>query len=181
VGCLTGPWHRSRTGIVISVARRMRVPEALQTPSRRPDRRRDDSIQIFHCGLYPTREAGLPQVVRRLWDRRAYGVSAFADLQQNVLRPQLVTFDDWRSDTWVRYANEVYRGFDCGTRRCGTLVSDRNPWGHWTSRRPTPGSMPGLRPCAPPTVGIFTVSASAVRISRIRRERLKPGARKPAA
>jgi hypothetical protein len=80
---------------------------------------------------------GYRRVVRRLWDQE--GHTEFlrsADLQQNVLRPQLVTFDDWRNDTWGRYANEVYRGFDCGTRRCGTLVSNRNPWGHWDKTAP---------------------------------------------
>jgi len=43
---------------------------------------------------------GYRRVVRRLWDQE--GHTEFlrsADLQQNVLRPQLVTFDDWRSDT----------------------------------------------------------------------------------
>lgn len=53
------------------------------------------------------------------------------DSQRNVLRPWLVTFQDWASDTWLRYADEVYRGFPCGDRQCGTLASFRNPWGRW--------------------------------------------------
>ena len=75
---------------------------------------------------------GYRRVVRRLWsDEGRKELLRSDDLQQNVTRPELVTFDDWRTDTWVRYANQVYRGFDCGNRRCGTLVSNRNPSGAW--------------------------------------------------
>jgi hypothetical protein len=98
-----------------------------------------ETIQYSYSIVASTQpeKLGYQRVVRRLWDQE--GHTEFlrsAGLQQNVLRPQLVTFDDWRSDTWGRYADEVYRGFDCGTRRCGTLVSDRNPWGHWDKPAP---------------------------------------------
>jgi len=75
---------------------------------------------------------GYRRVVRRLWAKEGHKeLLRSDDLQQNVIRPELVTFNDWRTDTWGRYANEVYRGFDCGDKRCGTLVSNRNPGGSW--------------------------------------------------
>jgi hypothetical protein len=75
---------------------------------------------------------GYRRVVRRLWASEGHKeLLRSNDLQQNVIRPELVTFNDWRTDTWGRYANEVYRGFDCGGKRCGTLVSNRNPGGGW--------------------------------------------------
>lgn len=80
---------------------------------------------------------GYRTVVRRLWrDEGHKELLRSDDLQQNVTRPELATFDDWRADTWVRYANQVYRGFDCGNRRCGTLVSNRNPAGGWDKPAP---------------------------------------------
>ncbi|HZW80874.1 MAG TPA: hypothetical protein VFF50_10405, partial [Candidatus Deferrimicrobiaceae bacterium] len=80
---------------------------------------------------------GYRRIVRLLWaDTGRKELLRSNDLQQNVTRPELVTFDEWRSDTWGRYANEVYRGFDCGSRRCGTLVSNRNPSGHWDQPAP---------------------------------------------
>jgi hypothetical protein len=80
---------------------------------------------------------GYRRVVRRLWSDEGHKeLLRSDDLQQNVTRPELVTFDDWRTDTWVRYANQVYRGFDCGNRRCGTLVSNRNPAGGWDKPAP---------------------------------------------
>ncbi len=80
---------------------------------------------------------GYRRVVRFLWSHTGRKeLLRSNDLQQNVTRPELVTFDDWRKDTWIRYANEVYRGFDCGGRRCGTLVSNRNPWGQWNKPAP---------------------------------------------
>jgi hypothetical protein len=80
---------------------------------------------------------GYRTVVRRLWrDEGHKELLRSDDLQQNVTRPELVTFDGWRADTWVRYANQVYRGFDCGNRRCGTLVSNRNPAGGWDKPAP---------------------------------------------
>ena len=75
---------------------------------------------------------GYRRVVRRLWASEGHKeLLRSDDPQQNVIRPELVTFNDWRTDTWGRYANEVYRGFDCGDKRCGTLVSNRNPGGGW--------------------------------------------------
>lgn len=80
---------------------------------------------------------GYRRVVRRLWSHEGHKeLLQSDDLQQNVTRPELVTFDDWRTDTWVRYANAVYHGFDCGNERCGTLVSNRNSEGEWGKPAP---------------------------------------------
>jgi rhamnogalacturonyl hydrolase YesR len=80
---------------------------------------------------------GYRRVVRLLWSHLGHKQLLQADdAQQNAVRPELATFDEWRKDTWDRYANEVYRGFDCGSRRCGTLVSNRNPWGAWDKPAP---------------------------------------------
>lgn len=80
---------------------------------------------------------GYRRVVRRLWAYEGHKeLLQSDDLQQNVTRPELVTFDDWRTDTWIRYANAVYQGFDCGNRRCGTLVSNRNSEGDWGKPAP---------------------------------------------
>jgi hypothetical protein len=80
---------------------------------------------------------GYRRAVRLLWaDTGHPELLGSNDLQQNVVRPQLATFDDWRKDTWIRYANEVYRGFDCGGQQCGTLISNRNPWGQWDQPAP---------------------------------------------
>ena len=73
---------------------------------------------------------GYRRIARLLWaDIGRNELLRSNDLQQNLVHPEIVTFDDWRKDTWVRYANEVYRGFDCDGQRCGTLSSYRNPWG----------------------------------------------------
>ena len=80
---------------------------------------------------------GYRRVVRRLWSDEGHKeLLRSDDLQQNVTRPELVIFDDWRTDTWVRYANAMYRGFDCGNQRCGTLVSNRNSAGEWGKPAP---------------------------------------------
>jgi hypothetical protein len=75
---------------------------------------------------------GYRRAVRLLWQQQGHAdLLRSDDSQQNVLRPWLVTFQDWSSDTWLRYANDVYRGFPCGETQCGTLASFRNPSGHW--------------------------------------------------
>ncbi|HET8637466.1 MAG TPA: hypothetical protein VFL96_11505 [Acidobacteriaceae bacterium] len=75
---------------------------------------------------------GYRRAVHLLWQQQGHAeLLRSDDSQQNVLRPWLVTFQDWSSDTWLRYANEVYRGFPCGERQCGTLASFRSPSGHW--------------------------------------------------
>lgn len=80
---------------------------------------------------------GYRRAVRLLWAKRGHEeLLRSEDLQQNVTRPELVTFEDWRKDTWIRYANQAYRGFDCRDRPCGTLVSNRNPWGEWNKPAP---------------------------------------------
>ncbi|GGA62997.1 hypothetical protein GCM10011507_13250 [Edaphobacter acidisoli] len=75
---------------------------------------------------------GYRRAVRLLWQQqgREELLSSY-DAQRNVTRPWLVTFQDWSTDTWLRYADEVYRGFPCGSKQCGTLASFRNPGGHW--------------------------------------------------
>jgi len=80
---------------------------------------------------------GYRRAVRFLWTNTGHSeLLRSNDLQQNVVRPELVTFADWRKDTWLRYANQVYHGFDCDGRRCGTLASNRNPWGQWNKPAP---------------------------------------------
>ncbi|MGB7189661.1 MAG: hypothetical protein WBD10_05960 [Acidobacteriaceae bacterium] len=75
---------------------------------------------------------GYERVVHLLWKQQGHvELLRSEDAQQNVTRPWLVTFQNWAQDTWVRYADEVYSGFDCGGKQCGTLASFRNPWGHW--------------------------------------------------
>jgi hypothetical protein len=80
---------------------------------------------------------GYRRAVRLLWSQEGRReLLRSNDLQQNVLRRELATFGEWRKDTWIRYANQVYRNFDCDGQRCGTLVSNRNPWGHWNQPAP---------------------------------------------
>jgi hypothetical protein len=75
---------------------------------------------------------GYRRAVRLLWRQLGHPELLHSeDLQRNVLRPWLVTFQDWEKDTWVRYANNVYFGSPCGKNQCGTLASFRNPWGRW--------------------------------------------------
>lgn len=75
---------------------------------------------------------GYQRVVHLLWQQQGHAeLLRSDDAQRNVTRPWLVTFRDWSHDTWLRYADSVYTGFDCGDKQCGTLASYRNPWGHW--------------------------------------------------
>lgn len=78
---------------------------------------------------------GYQRVVHLLWRQQGHAeLLRSDDAQRNVTRPWLVTYQNWAQDTWVRYANQVYFGFDCAGRPCGTLASFRNPWGHWGQR-----------------------------------------------
>lgn len=80
---------------------------------------------------------GYRRVVRLLWQDEGHReLIDSPDLQQNILRRQLITFADWAKDTWIRYADQVYVSFPCGDRRCGTLASNRNPWGKWDQSAP---------------------------------------------
>ena len=50
---------------------------------------------------------GYRKVSQFLWER--FGSPALKqsmDLQRNVRRPELLLFDDWRTEAWTRYANE---------------------------------------------------------------------------
>jgi len=80
---------------------------------------------------------GYRRIVRQLWSQ--FGHPAFlasADEQQNILRPELASFDSWREEAWHTYADHVYKQFPCGTRECATLRSDRNVLGHWDHPEP---------------------------------------------
>lgn len=80
---------------------------------------------------------GYRRVVRRLWAH--YGHPSLLnspDMQQNVIQTELRSFDSWRKDAWIDYANRVYVGFDCGGKRCGTLKSNRNNSGDWEHSEP---------------------------------------------
>jgi hypothetical protein len=75
---------------------------------------------------------GYRRVVRRLWQTLGRPrLLQSVDLQRNARRPELVLFDDWRKESWHRYADEVYRDVDCAPKKCGTLVSNRNYLGQW--------------------------------------------------
>lgn len=80
---------------------------------------------------------GYRRVVRRLWSKYGHpSLIASPDMQQNVIRTELSSFDSWRKDAWLDYASRVYLGFDCGGRRCGTLESNRNVSGDWGHAEP---------------------------------------------
>ena len=71
---------------------------------------------------------GYRKVSQFLWEQ--FGSPALKqsmDLQRNFRRPELLLFDDWRTEAWTRYANEKYWETDCGRARCGGLTSNRNP------------------------------------------------------
>ncbi len=75
---------------------------------------------------------GYRRVVRRLWAQLGQpALLDSADEQQNVLRPELSSFDSWRNEAWHTYADRMYAGFQCGDRQCGTLKSNRNYLGDW--------------------------------------------------
>jgi hypothetical protein len=93
------------------------------------------SYSIVAC-VQPAK-LGYRLVVRRLWTQLGHPeLLASNDLQQNVKKPELDLFDEWRQDAWIRYANEVYRSFDCGGQTCGTLTSMRNVSGDWDKPAP---------------------------------------------
>ena len=80
---------------------------------------------------------GYRRVTHLLWQRIGHpALLVSSDEQQNVLRPELSSFDDWRKEAWATYADRVYSSFPCGNRLCGTLSSDRNPNGDWENREP---------------------------------------------
>lgn len=80
---------------------------------------------------------GYRRVVRRLWAQLGHpALLASSDEQQNVLRPELSSFDSWRNDAWRSYADRIYEGFPCGAKQCGTLRSDRNVVGDWDHPEP---------------------------------------------
>ncbi len=75
---------------------------------------------------------GYRRMVRDLWTQ--YGHPALLDspgMQQNTVRPDLVSFTSWGNEAWHTYADRVYAGWDCGGKRCGTLASNRNVMGDW--------------------------------------------------
>ena len=80
---------------------------------------------------------GYRRVVHRLWQTRGRpALLNSPDLQRNVIRPDLSSFETWRADAWDDYAPHVYHAFNCDGRTCGTLSSNRNPYGDWTHRTP---------------------------------------------
>ena len=69
---------------------------------------------------------GYRRIVSALWDW--FGHDAFLetlDLQRNFRRQDLWLFDQWRSDAWGRYADEIWREYNLGGKNVGTLVSRR--------------------------------------------------------
>ena len=83
------------------------------------------------------RKLGYRRIVRLLWQQMGHSeLLRSADAQQNALRPELSSFDSWRTDAWHTYADSIYASFDCGPNRCGTLMSNRNDHGDWTHTEP---------------------------------------------
>lgn len=90
------------------------------------------SYQYWIVASSQPERLGYGRISRLLWEK--FGSPALKqtlNLQQNVRRPELFLFDDWRQEAWVRYANEKYFEFDCGGQRCGALTSNRNPGGRF--------------------------------------------------
>lgn len=80
---------------------------------------------------------GYRRVVRRLWEDYGHpALLASPDMQQNIIRPELASFDSWRQDAWHTYADSVYTSFDCGGKQCGTLKSNRSGGGDWQHSEP---------------------------------------------
>ena len=80
---------------------------------------------------------GYRTAVRMLWKQLGHpALLRSGDEQRNVLRPELHSFDEWRHDAWSTYADEVYSGWPCGTRQCGTLASNRSVTGDWEHHTP---------------------------------------------
>jgi hypothetical protein len=98
-----------------------------------------DTIEYSYSILASRQPAklGYRRVVRWLWEE--YGHPSLLhspDMQQNVIRKELGPFNSWRKDAWIDYANQVYFGFDCNGKRCGTLKSNRNNTGDWAHSEP---------------------------------------------
>src|SRR5579883_2729 len=80
---------------------------------------------------------GYRRVVRWLWQQYGHGeLLNSPDMQQNIIRSELASFNSWRKDAWIDYANQVYVGFDCNGKRCGALKSNRSVSGDWAHPEP---------------------------------------------
>ncbi len=75
---------------------------------------------------------GYRRAVRLLWEKLGHPeLLRSSDEQRNVLRPELHSFDSWRDEAWMNYADRIYSSWPCGTTTCGTLASNRNITGDW--------------------------------------------------
>ena len=80
---------------------------------------------------------GYQRVVRLLWLQMGHpALLRSENEQQNALRPELSSFDSWRTEAWQTYANRIYQSFSCQAGTCGTLVSRRNFQGDWSHGSP---------------------------------------------
>ena len=80
---------------------------------------------------------GYRRVVRRLWQQTGHPeLLRSADEQDNVLRPELRSFDSWRHDAWSTYADRVYLPVPCDHGPCGTLENHRAVDGDWQNSAP---------------------------------------------
>jgi hypothetical protein len=69
---------------------------------------------------------GFQKAARFLWEKIGHPeLMRSVDLQQNVRFKDLFLWDDWRKDTWERYAYESYKAFDYDGAPCGLLTSRR--------------------------------------------------------
>ncbi len=93
-----------------------------------------DTVEYRYSILLSEQPAklGYRRAVRLLWQRLGHPeLLRSADEQRNVVRPELHSFDSWRTDAWTTYPDRVYAGWPCGSRVCGTLASNRNVTGDW--------------------------------------------------
>jgi len=89
----------------------------------------------FHYEMLLSRQAprlGYRRAVRLLWATLGHPeLLRSQEEQRNVLRPELRSFEEWRTEAWSAETREVYRSWPCGFLQCGTLESMRNVRGNW--------------------------------------------------
>eukprot|EP00026_Physarum_polycephalum_P003229 Phypoly_transcript_03239.p1 GENE.Phypoly_transcript_03239~~Phypoly_transcript_03239.p1 ORF type:complete len:806 (+),score=96.31 Phypoly_transcript_03239:196-2418(+) len=70
---------------------------------------------------------GYAQVTPTLWNLFGHPrLLAGTNIQSGHFNTSLQRFDQWRDDTWHRFAQEVYFQFPCGNETCGSMTSYRN-------------------------------------------------------
>lgn len=93
-----------------------------------------DTVEYRYAILLSEQEPklGYQRAVRLLWQSLGHPeLLNSAGEQRNAVRPELHSFASWREDAWKTYADNVYKGFPCGSQQCGTLESNRSVVGDW--------------------------------------------------